>query len=214
MILRIPHFVVGKPQITARGFTLLEMLIVLVLSSGILLALFAAVRMGGRAWDSGLARIDASDQLRLVQFAVRRALSQARVVQRVDGDERLPSLSGDGRQLRFVAPMFTEMGRTGLFDVEIRAQGGQLIMLWWPFDKENTFPNAPGDAERTALLDNVAQVRFSYYGVIRDGLNADPDDEAEWHDEWRESAALPELLSLELQWFDDPWPALVVSVHN
>ncbi len=197
-----------------QGFTLLELMIAMVLSSAILVTLFAAVRLGGRAWESGHAKADETDQLRLVQQAIRRSLTQAKIVQRFDQGDRVPSLLGEAAQVTFVAFLFVDLGRTGLFEVNIRRQSDQLVMSWWPFRPENLRRDPPADAERTALLDEVTAIRWQYYGLQRSEFATDFEEVPEWHDRWEDRNSLPELVRLDITWRDESWPTLVVSVHN
>ncbi|MGH6912899.1 MAG: PulJ/GspJ family protein, partial [Geminicoccales bacterium] len=60
----------------AHGFTLLELLVAITLLGVLMAALFGALRLGARVWETGTARQDASARIQIVHNLLRRELAQ------------------------------------------------------------------------------------------------------------------------------------------
>ena len=64
-----------------RGFTLVELLVVLALLGLVSVALIGALRFGLRAWDTGERRVEQLNRVQAVQAFLRRRIQQATLVQ-------------------------------------------------------------------------------------------------------------------------------------
>ncbi len=65
---------------------------------------------------------------------------------------------------------------------------------------------AAGAFGRTLLLEGVAEIVFSYFGVVTG------DSEPDWHKEWLEQPAPPALVRIHIKTIDQTWPDLIVAL--
>src|ERR1051326_7464806 len=99
-----------KANCGAAGFTLMELLIVIVIFGMIQLMLFGGVRFAGRAWDMQERRIDRQGDFSAVQTVLRQMIASGR------------GFEGDGGTLRLVGALPKSLKRGGLFDIEIKTE--------------------------------------------------------------------------------------------
>ncbi|WML89810.1 prepilin-type N-terminal cleavage/methylation domain-containing protein [Thiothrix lacustris] len=194
-----------------RGFTLLEMLISLVLLSFLFLALFASFHTIGRSWDAADARMNKTEDMRLMTDFLRRQLSQAMVVQIVGKKEaKVYALEGSATSLRYVAPLQPLQHQGGIFLIEINivaSKGGKkLEMLFAPYRPELTWENAFKDAEPVLLFDGFKDASFAYFGSEEEGADAD------WTSDWEDKPRYPDMLKLSLEDNERAWPDMLVDL--
>jgi len=138
----------------ARGFTLLELLLVLAMGSGLLLGVAYMVNLGMRSHDSGTAETEARQSLEFAMEHIGRALRETQ-------DVLVPNEIVAGRLERNVlavslSPVFdanadgyadTDDNRNGLADEEVRQfRTGQALQfpLRDPLPKDATNDDKPG----------------------------------------------------------------------
>jgi len=191
-------------NLTVAGFTLLEMLIVLVLLSLLATTLTGAIFLG----VTSRARVTAmtSDQADFGAFA-RVLMDQLRFAypdwinagryQEVD-------FTGGSDQLQFLAPALMVQG-TGLAEYNLstaRVSGRLALLLTSSF-------TAGGDANgmTTTFASGLSSVSFAYFGVPRGGT------EPIWQDRWAIRSKLPELISVKVNFPKGDrrfWPAILI----
>lgn len=186
----------------ARGFTLIELLLATsILAAGLAIA-FAALRTAGASVASAEAMIERTDRVRIVQQFLRRQFAAALPVafERAQGELQAIVFEGEPEAMRFVAPMPGYLSRGGPHRQALRlARGGDGYRL----EFEHTMmvgdqavePDEPRDP--VALLDGIAEARFSYRGLDAGG------ELAEWSDTWEDGTQLPLLLRIELRFVDE-----------
>lgn len=188
---------------TARGFTLIEVVLAtLLLAFGILIA-FASVRSA----QGAVARADAAsrrnEHLRAVQGFLRRQLQAAQplVMDRDSRTQEVTVFQGDGRQLRFVAPMPGYLSRGGPYVQTLRLNRDGLefsyamLVAEKPLADDLKLPTEP-------LLDGISDAHFQYRSLGSDGRIAD------WSDSWRRPGEMPLEVRLLLRFRDAGliWP--------
>ncbi|MEB4591163.1 prepilin-type N-terminal cleavage/methylation domain-containing protein [Candidatus Thiothrix sp. Deng01] len=195
-----------------RGFTLLEMLISFALVSLLFLALFAAFNTIGRGWDAADARINKTEDMRLITDFLRRQLSQAMVV-KIKGkkdDAPVYAFEGSSSSLRYAAPLQPLQHQGGVFLIELDIvsgkQGKALQMLYAPYRPELTWDDAFKDAEPVLVFDGLKDAAFAYFGA--EEANQDP----QWESEWEEQPTYPLLLKLSLADAERPWPDMLIDL--
>jgi general secretion pathway protein J len=130
------------------GFTLLELLIAITVLGLLLVALTNGVRFAGQAWETQTTRIERQGDLDAVQNILRQLISPA------------SRLSGTSFSLKFVGALPAALARGGLYDIELRAVNGQLVLAWRPHFKGSSGTVEPSV---TRLAKDVTGLEFSYY---------------------------------------------------
>ena len=197
-----------------RGFTLLELLVVMSILTLIMTASFGAVRLGSRSFEAGIKRANETEQLRATADFLRRQFAQlAPIVQNIDV-ERVISFIGDQEQISFIAPAPQHTENAGLFVYRLTAAGDyddkRLLLAYAPYD-----PGAEDFAEviferSIVLTDGQAEIRFEFYGV-----NYEREDPA-WHEVWvGEPATFPKMVRIHLVTASGSanWPDLVFAIR-
>ena len=98
---------------SARGFTLLELLVAITLLGVLMAALFGALRLGARVWETGEARLDDSARVQVVQDFLRRRLGQTMPLTEVTDDPHAAGellFAGEPDRLRFVGLLPEHLG--------------------------------------------------------------------------------------------------------
>jgi general secretion pathway protein J len=193
-----------------RGFTLIELLIAITLLGLILTMLFSALHLAGRAWNVGSERSARSNDMRLVENLVRRAIGQIQPVlwSQAPGGARL-SFNGERDAVAFTGPLPAQAGGGGLFLMSLELQdtdeGKQLILRRKPYRPDDG--DAEDQAETTVLVSGLTEARFEYFGSEKAG------DPPQWTSDWRSPMRLPQLVRLSLS-IDQQWPDVVAAVRN
>ncbi len=192
---------------SARGFTLLELLVgmaVFTLMAGLVLG---GVRLGVKSWNAAAARSTEVDEMRVVHALLRRQLASALplATSRAGGWNLV--FEGEAESVTFVSelPGYVSGGGIQLVTLELveGAEGEVLRMRWRPLHALDT--DAPGD--EALLAENLEGLRVEYFGAR--SRNALP----EWRDSWRDSRTMPRLVRLSLKPENGaPWPELVVAL--
>jgi general secretion pathway protein J len=184
--------------VTAAGFTLVELVIALAIVTVITTLSFAGLKLGARAWDAVEQRtVEVHDRQLAARFIVRQ-LEQARAVTFVDdhGEERL-AFRGDSKALQFVAPLPSLAGGGGLhwqrLDLAQAAEATHLMLTYELFQTEGWERYGANARHSVMLYKAVADAEFSYFGA------PDPDTQARWWAQWRDTETLPELVRIRVQ---------------
>jgi prepilin-type N-terminal cleavage/methylation domain-containing protein len=124
------------------GFTLLEIMVVMVLLAMIVTTAFGALRLGERSWEAGLARASETETLRTVAGLLQRQFNQILPLTWTGDSQTYLAFSGTREQVRFIAPAPQHQGATGLFEftlvVEPRASGARLVLYYRLHDPDST----------------------------------------------------------------------------
>jgi general secretion pathway protein J len=193
------------------GFTLVEVLIVLALSSLIMLGLTAALRSFG---DTG-ARLDARSQhgedMRLVSAFLRQSLTDAsprRRPPRLDG-ARGPYFAGDGATLEWLAPLPARHGVGGLHRLRLSVQEEpsqpfpaqrRLILQFVPFVVSESEVDWSAESAQV-LLEGLESFAIQYQRL----------GAADWQEAWDDPAVLPGRVRLRIATAGPAWPELVIA---
>lgn len=193
------------------GFTLLELIIAMVLVSLVMVLLFGGLRLGLRSWDAATERATRTDDMRLAAEFIRRVLGGTRLVYWETDRGRHLAFEGEADAVRFVAPVPAHLGMGGVHVVTLAlgeaAGAGQVLnMSYWPLRPEMKDFKADGHAETETLVSRVTRLGLKYFGA------AAPGEDPEWRDSWKDARTLPELVELDLETEEGPWPVLIVAL--
>ena len=210
----------GAPPHTARhceaGFTLLEIMVVMVVLAMIVTTAFGALRLGERSWEAGLARASETATLRTVSGLLQRQFNQILPLTWIEDSQTYLTFSGTREQVRFIAPAPQHHGATGLFEftlvVESQASGTRLVLYYRLHDPDSTgFQPEDSDRQRVLLVDELKTATFAYYG------SPVAEDPPQWHSQWSVDAeAFPQLVHVRLVANAEQrqWPELFLALHT
>lgn len=198
------------------GFTLLEILIAMTLLGLVMAMVFGGLRLGARAWEASDTSATNLARLEAVHGFLRRSLAaSATVLASDDKGKRLILFDGDGQRLEFATLLPSYLGIGGFHRLTLAVIGEgkdrrfalkSRLYQGIGVGTDGSIVRA-GDGEETILMEGIAGIEFAYFGALEG--NSDPG----WHRDWREAAALPELIRLRVRFNDDDrrhWPELVV----
>ena len=182
----------------ARGFTLLEVMLAILLLALLLTGTYGAIRTAVRAMHSGETAIDRTNRLRVAQEFMRRQISHAMPLS-FGQDESTNTnfvFDGDHDFIRFVAPMPGYLSKGGPYVQTIEFEGGrggkQLLFrnaMLNGFDLEANDP----DAEPAILLDQIKDGQFEFRTLDEEGLLTD------WSDEWEDASVTPIMVRVVIE---------------
>lgn len=200
----------------ANGFTLVELLVVLVLVGLLSTAMFGTMGFGARVLEKVRRDADNLSDVVLGQQFIRKQLERT-----VPGASALPGgedvidseFFGAGDFILFSSTWLSEIGHGTLFQFGLFLEGDTLIIAWRPTFKIDTVPaDHAGAAEmagRRVLVSDVARLTIRYFGSVESR-------EAQWHDTWVSSDRLPLLVEIDVEFVSPAadWPTLTVRLAS
>ena len=207
----------------ARGFTLLELIVSLMVFAALSALVYGTVRIGSRSWQAGTARIDEADALRIGWSFVQRALTDSRAEPSLVPDVPGVHFLGGPTAVELVAELPAHLGvgglhvlRLGLED-EVGAGVGQLVLRRAPLRPVGEADRGREEAQgvqETVLAEGVTGLAIRYYGALTeiDGEGQGPAEGGarRWHLQWQGQESLPELVTVMVHLEGGAhWPLLV-----
>jgi general secretion pathway protein J len=197
----------------ARGFTLIELMVALVLMAGIASILYGSLALAGRSWDGGEAKADQVSDMRSALTYLRTQLSEQYPQRMWKTPEVQLLFAGEHDEMRYAAVLPERVAGGGVyyFRLAVRRNGDKSQLV-----QERLIPDPSAlqepefrDAERSVLADDVADLKVSYFG--RDA-NAAELDAPTWRDRWDDRQRLPLLVRVDVKPVKGaPWPSLLVE---
>lgn len=197
---------------TARGFTLVELTIALVLLALLAAVLFGSLGFAGTTLERGEAKVESHADMRLAQAFLRANLEEQHPL-RMRKIVEFPLLfAGEREELRYAAVLPARVAGGGVWFYRLSLRNderGALVL-------ERTIPDlaapqAPDfrDAEQSVLARDIRELRISYFGREAGAGDA---TEPGWRDRWDDSQRLPLLVRIDVTPRQGPpWPTLVVA---
>jgi len=197
----------------ARGFTLLELTIALVLLALLSTVLFGSLKLAGRSTDSGEAKADAVSSMRLAENFLRTNLAQEHPL-RMRKMVQFPLLfSGRNDELRYAAELPARVAGGGIWFYRLAVHADDPKS---PLVLERVIPDLSAaampefdNADRSVLAEGIAKLVIGYYG--RDS-GAVTSTTPTWRDRWDDTQRLPLLIRIDVTpKLGRPWPTLFVE---
>ncbi|MCK9490272.1 MAG: prepilin-type N-terminal cleavage/methylation domain-containing protein [Xanthomonadales bacterium] len=190
----------------ARGFTLVEIALAMILVSLIMAIAVGAIRMSRQAAADGERRVEATNAIRVTQEFLRRQLARvlplAYDVDTTAGQNIV--FEGEDDAISFVAPMPGYLSNGGPYVQRLELRQGELR-----FHHRMLISDEQDQAEPVVLIDRIRRGRFEYRGIEDDGQLGD------WRRDWEDPSRTPMMVRLDLE-FDDAsglsWPSLEVPL--
>lgn len=199
----------------ARGFTLVELLVAILLLGLLMAAAWAGITTATKAARGGEAMIDRTNRMRVAQELIRRQLRNALALpyqtDSTTGETR--TFEGDGELMRFVAPMPGYLSRGGgyvqTFELKSARGGRELVFSHELLNGYDPDGSREAEREPVVLIEGIRRGSFEYRGLDETGKLGD------WEQEWDEPGAQPVLVRMKFEMDDKSgysWPDIVVPV--
>jgi general secretion pathway protein J len=199
----------------ARGFTMIELMISLVLLALMSAVLFGSLNLAGRSTDAGTAKAEATSGMRLAGDYLRTQLA-AQHPQRMRKIADFPLLFGGAvDEMRYTAPLPGRVGLGGMWYYRLKlatvpGRDKPSLIL------ERMIPDVGAldkpefvDADRSVLADDIKELKFAYYGI---NTGASVDEAPTWRDQWDDTQLLPQLIRVDVTPEKGlAWPTLVIA---
>jgi general secretion pathway protein J len=183
----------GSPSRVVRGFTLVEMLVVIVLLSLIMLAIVSSLRSVAQGSERASAHFERLDDKRITGNFLRGALARVSA-RRVTSPERSgPLFEGAPDHVAWVGVMPARYGAGGRMffrlAIEPQEQGSALVLRYLPWFDQPRFPDWQQAAVQV-LVPGAQGLALRY----RDARQ--PDESLAWSESWSPVDDLPAALAL------------------
>jgi len=196
------------------GFTLIEIIVVMTMLSLIMVMIYGGIQTSRKMAEKGLKRIDATNEVRVVQELVRRQISRILPMAFKEEDNTFVIFEGDAEHIMYVSPMPGYLGNGGphvqLIEI-VNAKGGKILQFshWLLNDtlEEGSFDDS--DQEPVVLLENIRDAEFSFVKLDEEG------ELGEWENDWEDSENTPLMVRLDVKMSDRAlmqWPEMQVAL--
>lgn len=191
-----------------RGFTLVELLVVMALLSLVMVAMGSALRTASQTEQRVDARLQRMDDLRTVSGFLRSVLgrvSAQKISTPVVAGASSYFFSGSASYMSWVGVMPARYGAGGRYHFRLElTDAGVLLLQYMPWDGTAALPDWTA-GQSASLLSGVTGLTFQYAdGVV---------DPPEWSPQWTIIERLPERVSISVQMASGAWPEIVVPMR-
>lgn len=191
-----------------RGFTLVELLVVMALLSLVMVAMGSALRTASQTEQRVDARLQRMDDLRTISGFLRSVLgrvSAQKISTSVSVGASSYFFSGSATSMSWVGVMPARYGAGGRchFRLEL-TEAGLLMLHYIPWEGTAVLPDWT-TGQSTPLLSGVTGLTFQYQDGVVEPL--------EWSPQWAIVDRLPERVSISVQMASGAWPEIVVPLR-
>ncbi len=188
-----------RVPIHQRGFTLLELLLVVVLLAILLAGAYGGISASVRGMHSGEAAIERVDKLRTVQEFLRHQISRILPFPYARSKDglKIEVFRGDGKFMRFVAPMPGYLSRGGAYVQTLALTPGndgmKLVFTSTLLNGFDIDKSQAAEVSTVVLLDHIEDGSFSYRGLNPQG------ELMNWGENWKDQGTTPLMVALDLR---------------
>lgn len=197
----------SRPAPRARGFTLLEVIVVMALLSLIMLAMGSALRTTAQTEERIDARLALTDELRVASDFLRGVLGRISAQQgsaRPEPGASRFAFVGGPQEMGWLGVMPARHGVGGRhhFRLAIEPQGLVLRYLPWQGEQQPDW----GRSESYVLVAGATALALRFEDAR--------EQPSQWVAQWTAPDALPQRVVLAVQTAQGPWPDLVVNMRR
>lgn len=188
-----------------RGFTLLELLVVMALLSLLMLGMGSALRSTARVEQGVDARLARADAMRVTSDFLRTVLSRVSARQGVPSEARpdAHAFAGSADSLWWLGVMPARHGAGGMHHFRLGIETAGLVLHYQAWRGE-ALPDW-GRAESLLLVAGATRLALRF--------EDDRHTPSRWVDDWTAPDAMPRRVSLAVTTPSDAWPAVVVQMR-
>ena len=204
-----------RARIHQHGFTLLELLLVVMLLAILLAGAYGGISASVRGMHAGEMAIERVDKVRTVQEFLRHQISRILPFPYAPAKNGLQPevFRGDAGFMRFVAPMPGYLSRGGSYVQTLAfVPGDDGMQLVFTSTLLNGFELDKGKTEEDSsvvLLDHIRDGKFSYRGLDQQG------ELMNWNVNWKDSSTTPLMVAVDLQLAagnQAQWPSMTIPL--
>lgn len=200
----------GKLQ--GRGFTLVELLVVMALLSLLMLGLASALRTMAQTEERIDGRLAQADEFRVTTAFVQEVLGRISVRKNDAPLQQGVSpflFDGQAASISWIGIMPARHGAGGRYFFRLGLEDYQgeaaLVIRFAPWDEGVSFPNWE-QAQARALLKGITAFSVTY-----EDLSTEPES---WTSTWQQTDALPEHVRLDVHTRNGDWPLWIVATRQ
>lgn len=190
----------------ARGFTLIEVVLAMILVALIMGIAVGGIRMSRKAAENGERRIESINSIRVTQEFLRKQLSRtlplAFAMDRTEGKNYV--FEGADNEITYVAPMPSYLSKGGPYVQRLSVERGELR-----FHHRMLLSEEDDEGEPVILLDRIRRGHFEFRGIDDEGKLGD------WTDEWEDPSRTPMMVRIDLEFERNSglaWPVLDIPL--
>jgi general secretion pathway protein J len=192
------------------GFTLLELLVVLVVLGLLVVGLTQGVRAGLAMWEAQTRRVGETSELdaaaRILRILLTGIAANPSAGVNPGAVGATPEFEGRTDSLAFVGDLPDGLGSSRRAEIKIELRGERLVLTWTPRRHELSSAPPPKPVE-TELMRRVEHLDLAYWG------SPAPGQPAGWQAQW-DGPGRPELIRLRLGFAKGDrrrWPDLIAA---
>ena len=192
----------------------MEIIVAMTMLSLIMAMIYGGIHTSRKMAEKGNKRINATNEIRVVQQLVRRQISRILPMAFKEEDNTFVIFEGDRDHIMYVSPMPGYLGKGGphvqLIEI-VNAKGGKILQFshWLLNDSLDEDSFEDNEQEPVILLENIKDAEFSFMKLDEEG---EPGD---WESDWEEPENTPLMVRLDVEMGDKAlmqWPIMQVAL--
>lgn len=196
----------------AAGFTLLELIVAMMLLALMSSLLYGTLSLSASTWDRGEAKANRAADMRLTEEFLRQTLTAQHPLRLHKVVDQPLYFQGGRDTLAFAGVLPSQTGGgVYYFRLAVTPYGDSsrlTLARVIPESGATSLPSFDG-AQQSVLADDIAEVRFSYFGRDADSSVVNTPT---WRDRWEDPQLLPLIIRIDVKPTKAaPWPPLVVE---